>query len=116
MGQKKGQPVVINDKQFESKSEVMKYLYDEQKLSVSEIVKAMKEADIEVRYQFVYSVIDKHTNGKIKQGDPNKKTKSQMFREMYDEGKTVGEIAKETGSNYTFVFSVIKKYRQEKGK
>jgi len=113
VSKKNARAVVINDKQFESKSEAIKYLYDEQKLSVSEIVKAMKEADIEVRYQFVYSVIDKHTNGQIKYRE-NKQTKSQQFRDLFDQGLTIAEIAKKTNSNYTFVFSVIKKYKESK--
>jgi hypothetical protein len=32
---------------------------------------------------------------------------------MAEEGKTAGQIAKELNSNYSFVHSVIKKYKQE---
>ena len=39
-----------------------------------------------------------------------KMTKSEKFRKMYDEGKTVGEIAKATNSHYSFVYGVLDRY------
>lgn len=40
-------------------------------------------------------------------------TKSDMMRGLFDAGMTVAQIAKETNSNYSFVYSVIKKYKEE---
>lgn len=37
-------------------------------------------------------------------------SKSQIMREMYDEGLTVGEIAKQLGVRYQFVYQVIHKH------
>lgn len=88
-----------------SKSSVMREMYDSGK-SVSEISKEMN-----CNYSYVYGVIDRHTNGSIKQ--TVKDSKSDLFRQMYDDGSTVGEIAKQTNSNYSYVFSVIKKHREK---
>lgn len=114
------------EQQFKTKSALFKHLYDEFDLSVSEVAKLA-----DARYQFVYSVLDAHTNGNVRTSRAgNSTSKSQMFRDLYDQGYTVGEIAKGRSkdgepivyndeevepSNYTFVFTVIKKYRQEKG-
>ena len=95
-------------KTCESKSQLFKHLYDKEKLDVSKIAKITNN-----RYQFVYSVIDTHTNGNIRSTTKSKVSKSEQFRKMYDEGKTIGEIAKITNSNYTFVHTVIKKHRNK---
>ena len=42
-----------------------------------------------------------------------KYSKSQMFREMYDEGYTIAQIAKETNNYYSFVHRVIRRYEFE---
>lgn len=41
-----------------------------------------------------------------------KENKSAQFRRMFDEGKKVAEIVKETGAPYPFVYSVIQKYQE----
>ncbi|HEX6989979.1 MAG TPA: M42 family metallopeptidase [Bacillota bacterium] len=43
---------------------------------------------------------------------PGRTNKSERFRRMYDEGKSVAEIARETGSPYSFVWGVIQRYRR----
>jgi transposase len=40
-------------------------------------------------------------------------SKSDVMRKLADEGKTVAEIAKITQSNYSFVYSVVKRYKDE---
>lgn len=40
------------------------------------------------------------------------KTKSDRIRQMYDEGKTVAEIARELNTHYSFVHTVVAKYRE----
>lgn len=90
-----------------TKSQIIRTMYDEDNLSISEIAKKLG-----IRYQFVYQVIQKHTGGEVRKAN-NGPSKSQTFREMFDAGMTVGQIAKETQSNYTFVFQVIKKYKQD---
>ena len=42
------------------------------------------------------------------------KTKSLMFQHLYEQGYTVGEIARLCGANYSFVHQVIARYRLEK--
>lgn len=92
-----------------SKSEVMRKLYDDGK-SVSEIAKLLKS-----HYSFVYGVIQRHCDdSSIEMRKSVKTSKSDEIRKLYDEGLTVGEVAKQLNSNYSFVFSVIKKHREQK--
>jgi hypothetical protein len=42
-------------------------------------------------------------------------SKSDLFRVMYAAGKTVAEIARETNSNYSFVYGVLAKEAQKNG-
>lgn len=44
-----------------------------------------------------------------------KRTKSEMFREMFDQGYSIAEIAKETNNYYSFVHRVIRAYEKELG-
>lgn len=94
------------EQEFESKSALFRFLYDEHEMHVGAIAKL-----VGVRNQFVYSVIDGHTGGNVRRSTETGESKSQLFREMWDQGLKVGQIAKETNSNYTFVHTVIKKYR-----
>lgn len=41
-------------------------------------------------------------------------TKSEQFRRLFDQGKSVAEIARETDSPYSFVYGVIKRYRESR--
>lgn len=93
-----------------NKSEVMRKMWDEGK-SVSEISK-----ELGCHYSYVYGVIERHVgkdNMRDRVKDRNEQTKSSEFRKLWDEGKTIGEIAKMTNSNYSYVWSVIEKYRKE---
>lgn len=106
-----GEQLVLKDAQgkeqvFESKSALFRHLYDAEEMNVGQIAKL-----VGVRNQFVYSVIDAHTGGNVRKATETGESKSQHFREMWDQGMKVGQIAKETNSNYTFVHTVIKKYR-----
>lgn len=40
-------------------------------------------------------------------------TKSEQFRQMFRQGKSIAQIAKETNSNYSFVYTVIKRLSDE---
>ena len=92
-----------------TKSDKMRQLYD-LGLDLAEIAEI-----VQVRYQFVWNVIDDHTDGNIRESKP-KKTKSDEFRKLFDEGKTCAEIAKITNSNNNFVNSVIKKHKRQLSK
>lgn len=89
-----------------SKSKVMVELYDAGQ-SVSQISKFMGS-----HYSFVYGVIQRHTDGNIR--ETTKVTKSDEIRSRYDGGQSIGEIAKQLNSNYSYVFSVVKKHREKK--
>jgi transposase len=84
-------------------------MYD-QGSTVSEISKELNS-----HYSYVYGVIERYTS---KTGTEIRKTertsKSDTIREMFDSGMKVGEIAKNLNSNYSFVFSVVKKYKESK--
>lgn len=47
--------------------------------------------------------------------EESKETKSDMFRRLYDEGKDIPTIARATGSNYSFVRSVVTRHAKDKG-
>jgi len=48
-----------------------------------------------------------------RQLEEHKISKSDAMRKMHDEGLTVAQIAKQLQANYSFVYSVIKRYREE---
>lgn len=102
---KEGVKAIINNQDL-TKSEKMRRLYDLGN-DLAEIAKLVK-----VRYQFVWNVIDIHTQGEIRT-QSNKTTKSDEFRKLFDEGKTCAQIAKITNSNNNFVNSVIKKHKRQ---
>jgi len=92
-----------------NKSEVMRKMYDDG-MSVSQISKKMN-----CHYSYVYGVIQRYCNKQgIEMRREKKETKSDVIRKMYDDGMKVGQIAKQLNSNYSFVFSVVKKYRESK--
>jgi len=41
------------------------------------------------------------------------KTKSDLFRQMYDQGYTIAQIARTTNNYYSFVHRVIRRYERE---
>lgn len=43
-------------------------------------------------------------------------SKSQLIRELYDEGLTITEIAKQLGAHYSFVHGVVRRYEQAQQK
>lgn len=89
-----------------SKSAMIRELYQQGK-NLSEI-----SQELNIRYQFVYNVVSRLC---AKTGEPIRKIKekstSQIIREMFDEGKTPGQISKELNLNYVFVYQVVKKYK-----
>lgn len=92
-----------------NKSEVMRKMYDEGK-NVSEISK-----ELECHYSYVYGVIQRYCDKLgVEMRKDKKYSKSDKIREMVDEGYKVGEIAKQLNSNYSFVYSVMKKYKEKK--
>lgn len=96
-----------------SKSALIRQLFSEGN-SISEISKKLDS-----NYSFVYSVIQTYClKNKIEMTTNNKSksSKSDEIRKLYDEGKTIGEIAKQLNSNYSFVWVVCDKYRKELNK
>lgn len=94
-----------------SKSELMRQMYDSG-INVSEISKKMN-----CHYSYVYGVIQRHCNKTSQEIRHNSTTsKSDEIRRLFDENLTVGQIAKQLNSNYSFVFSVVKKYKESKQK
>ena len=92
-----------------SKSSQIRDLYDQGE-QISTIAQK-----VGVRYQFVYNVVSRYCNKTGQEVRHQKeKSTSQIIREKVDEGKKVGEIAKELNLNYVFVHQVVKKYREQK--
>jgi len=76
-------------------------------MTIAEIAKEMN-----ANYSFCYGIIQKYT---AKSGQEMHKTikggKSTTIRQMYDEGRTIGDIAKELNTNYSYVWTVVEKHR-----
>ena len=91
-----------------SKSEMFRQMYDAG-MSVAKIARETGS-----HYSYVHGVIQRLCQ---KRGEEvrkeRKESKSDIIRAMVDQGKTVGQIAKELNSNYSFVYSVVKKYKQQ---
>ena len=91
-----------------NKSESMRQMWLEG-LSISEISKSTKS-----HYSFVYETIKKFarkSNKEFKTNQIQVDRKSDLFRKMYLDGCTIGEIAKKTNSNYSYVWTVVDKSR-----
>lgn len=93
-----------------SKSTMIRAMYTEGK-TVAQIAK-----ELNCNYSFVYGVVKSlcEKSGVAMRRSP-KGGKSNTIREMWDQGLTVGEIAKELNSNYSYVWTVVDKYRTKKG-
>lgn len=94
-----------------NKSEEMRQRY-EQGQSVTEISHEMN-----ANYSYVYGVIERYcTKQGVEMRKVERASKSDEIRALADQGMTVGAIAKQLNSNYSFVHSVVKKYRSEETK
>ena len=94
-------------KKFSSKSELFRYLY-KSGLEVSEIVKVSGSC-----YSFVYGVVSGMREfEKRRDKKKGEKSKSEMFREKFSEGLSVGEVSRMYNSNYSWVYSVYKKWKE----
>ena len=91
-----------------SKSQQMRDMHD-QGMTIAEIAKEMN-----ANYSFCYGIIQKYSE---KSGKEMNKTvkggKSTTIRQMYDQGKTIGDIAKELNTNYSYVWTVVEKHRSK---
>lgn len=91
-----------------NKSEVMRQMYKDGK-SVTEI-----SHELNANYSYVYGVIERLCNKDgVEMRKITKDSKSDKIREMSMTGMTVGQIAKELNSNYSFVHSVVKKFKEQ---
>lgn len=94
-----------------SKSEKIRSLFSEGK-SVSEISK-----ELDSNYSFVYSVIQTYclkNHIEMSTNSSSKSSKSDEIRKLYESGLTIGEVAKQLNSNYSFVWTVCNKLRTSK--
>lgn len=91
-----------------SKSNVMRSMFEEGK-TVSEI-----SHELNANYAFVYGVIQRYCQKTGRDMPTATKTgsKSEQIRQMFDDGKTIGQIAKELNANYSYVWSVCDKHRK----
>lgn len=91
-----------------SKSQQMRDLHD-QGLTVAEIAKKLN-----ANYSFCYGIIQKHSEKTgVLMNKTEKGGKSQIIRQMWDQNKTIGEISKELNTNYSYVWTVVDKYRNK---
>jgi len=92
-----------------NKSQMFREMYD-QGMGVAQIAK-----ETGCHYSYVYGVIQRLCNKRGEEIRREKKgpTRSDQIREMYAQGMKVGQIAKKLNANYSFVFSVCKKYKEQ---
>ena len=93
-----------------SKSKAMVELYN-QGLEIKEIAIAM-----DVRYNFVYNVISNHcrmNDVELRTNQVNGSSKKVMIEELFKQGKSNTEIAKELKTNYNYVYKITKQLIQE---
>lgn len=90
-----------------SKSEQMRQMHD-QGMTIAEIAKSLN-----ANYSFCYGIIQKYTEKNGSEMNKTKKgSKSTTIRNLWDSGKTIGEISKELNTNYSYVWTVVEKHRQ----
>lgn len=88
-----------------SKSKAMVELYNNG-LEIKEIANAMN-----VRYNFVYNVISNHcrmNDIELRTNKENSNSKKAMIAQLFSEGKSNVEIAKELKTNYNYVYKITK--------
>ena len=88
-----------------SKSKAMIELYNGG-LEIKEIANAMN-----VRYNFVYNVISNHCRMneiELRTNKTNENSKKVMIEELFKQGKSNTEIAKELKTNYNYVYKITK--------
>jgi hypothetical protein len=96
-----------------TKSSKIKELYDSG-TPIGEIAKTLG-----IRYAFAYQVASRHaaaTGKPFATGRTAGPTKSSKIRELFDTGKTVGQIAKELNLNYTFCWMTVSAYKKQLAK
>lgn len=92
-----------------NKSEVMREMYKSGK-NVSQISR-----ELGCHYSYVYGVIQRLCQKEgLELRHDKKESKSDVIRRMVDEGMTVGQISKKLNTNYSFVHSVVTKYKKSK--
>jgi len=96
-----------------NKSQNIRNIFKENdyKIGISEVAEKA-----EVRYQFAYQVIKRYCNKNDVEfpTNQNKESKADKIRKLYDEGKAIGDIAKELNTNYTYCWAVVDKHRKNK--
>jgi molybdenum-dependent DNA-binding transcriptional regulator ModE len=91
-----------------SKSDEFRRMHEEG-MTVAEIAKATNS-----NYAFVYGVIERHCQ---KTGSTMRTTekggRAEEIRQLWRDGFTPGEIAKQMNANYTYVWGVCNKLRKQ---
>ena len=88
-----------------SKSKAMIELYNEG-LEIKQIAQAM-----DVRYNFVYNVISNHcrmNDVELRTNKTSESSKKVLIEQLFKEGKSNTEIAKELKTNYNYVYKITK--------
>ena len=92
-----------------SKSKAMIELYNEG-LDIKQIAQAM-----DVRYNFVYNVVSNYCRMneiELRTNQVNGSSKKVMIEELFKQGKSNTEIAKELKTNYNYVYKITKQLIQ----
>lgn len=96
------------DTKKQTKSDMMRKMWSEG-TSISDIAK-----QTDSHYSFVYETIKKFARKQNKEfttNQPQRERRADKFREDYENGLSIGEIAKKHNANYSYVWTVIDKVR-----
>jgi len=91
-------------------AQIREMFKENEDITISEIAE-----ELDIRYQYVYQVLRKYCaeNDVEMPVNNNGETKADKIRELWDDGMTIGDIAKELETNYTYCWSVVDKYRKD---
>lgn len=90
-----------------SKSSKIKTLFDHG-FEVKEIASTLN-----IRYNFAYNVLQNYINTQsIEVEASHKETKKDVVWALFDQGKKIGEVAKELKMNYNYVWKLRKEWEE----
>ena len=97
-----------------NKSQRMRDYFNEHdgEVSISEV-----EDEVGIRYQFAYQVLRRHCRKndiELPTTQNNGETKKDRMIEMWEDGLSISEVAKEVDTNYSYAWSTIDEHRKDK--
>lgn len=98
-----------------NKSKQMREYFDEKRESEENITIAEIAENQDVRYAFAYQVIRRYCDKNNYEMPTNNTgdSKADTIRQLFDDGLTIGEIAKQLNTNYSYCWQVCDEHRKD---